>query len=561
MTSSPTWSRASPLLGPDPAAHAAAASRDDKGVGTARLLKVAAAPLALTVALALAVSACKTPDLEGPVVSRPALATPTPTVEAEVPDTPRPTVEPEAPGISDEVIKIGVIADASAGNAVTGGSEAAWLAMRAWAQAVNSTGGLGGRDVEIVLFDSNVFDHRAAIQEACESDVFALVGSYALFDGDGVDLLNDESCRLPDFPAAALSPGRRESPVTFVSNPTSNDLWQAGSARFLSERYPQSSALLGTVILDLPVAFYRAQRDIEAATAEGFGFTFQATADVVGEDYDALAFALLESGARGILWSADSQRLLELLKAWESLMEQVPVILFGGPEDESAGETEGEGEAAAAPEEESTPEPEPEVDAGSGELPIEAGDGETVVEDEPTGREFFVLCSTDCYSQSWAEQAGELGSNIWVSIGMLPFEEPGDNVELVRYVLFLREEVDEEAELELIGLSSWASALLFEEAVNRAMFTSGGGLTRELVIEAAGTITEWDGRGLHGPTNPAEGIPSPCFMLVSPTPSGWIRRHPTTQGTLDCDPDNLVELVDSASLGISPSLPDPASSS
>ena len=519
-------------------------------MGLARFLKFALAPLALTVALSLAVAACKTPDLEGPVVSRPSLATPTPTVEAEAPEAPGPTAEPEAPGLSNEVIKIGVIADASEGNAVTGSSESAWLAMRAWAQAVNSTGGLGGRDVEIVLIDSNVFDHRAAIREACESDIFALVGSYALFDGDGVDLLNHESCRLPDFPAAALSPARRDSPVTFVSNPTSNVLWPAGPARFLSERYPQSSAALGTVIVDLPVAFYRAQRDIEAATAAGFGFTFQATADVVGENYDALASALLEAGARGIFWSADGQRLLELLKAWESLLDQLPTFSFGAPVEESAGVPEGE--ATGSAEEEPTPAPEEGPGPDTEEAPAQPGEDDPVIEEEPTGGEFFVLCSHDCYSQSWAEQAGELESNIWVSIGMLPFEEPGDNVELVRYVLFLREEVDEEAELELIGLSSWASALLFEEAVNRAMFASGGGLTRELVIEAAGTITEWDGRGLHGPTNPAEGIPSPCFMLISPTPSGWIRRHPTTQGTLDCDPDNLVELVESATLGIDP---------
>ena len=523
-------------------------------MGLARLRKYAFAPLALTVALSLAVAACKTPDLDGPVVSRPSLATPTPTVEAETPETPGPTAEPEAPGISDEAIKIGVIADAGTGNAVTGSSESAWLAMRAWAQAVNSTGGLGGRDVEIVLLDSNVFDHRAAIREACDSEIFALVGSYALFDGDGVDLLNDESCRLPDFPAAALSPDRRESPVTFVSNPTSNVLWPAGPARFLSERYPQSAAALGTVILDLPVAFYRAQRDIEAATAAGFDFAFQTTADEVGENYDALASALLEAGARGIFWSADGQRLLELLKAWESLMGQLPIFPSGAPAEELAGIPEGE--TAEVPVEEPTSIPEEGTDPETEEDPAQPGEDDTVIEEEPTGGEFFVLCSTDCYSQSWAEQAGELESNIWVSIGMLPFEEPGDNVELVRYVLFLREEVDEEAEVDLIGLSSWASALLFEEAVNRAMFTSGGGLTRELVIEAARTITEWDGRGLHGPTNPAEGIPSPCFLLMSPTPSGWIRRHPATQGTMDCDPDNLVELVESATLGVSPSRPD-----
>ena len=513
----------------------------------ARFFTFAIAPLALTVALALAVAGCKTPDLRGPEVSTPALATPTPTPPALDTAVPGPTAEPVRTGVSDEVIRIGVIADSSTDNAVTGGSEAAWLAMRAWAQAVNSTGGLGGRDVEVVLFDTNVFDHRAAVQEACESDIFALVGSYALFDGDGVDILNDESCLLPDFPAAALSPARRASPVTFVSNPTSNTVGQAGPARYLRERFPDAAAAVGTVVLDLPVAFYRAQRDIEAATEAGFDFAFQATADVIDEDYDALALAMLEAGVLGITWSADRGRLMELLEAREKLFGQISALDFGGQEDDSAA-APGDGPAEAN-------EDEPAADA-QGEPPDEEASAEAPA-DGPT----FVLCSADCYSQSWAAEVADMGSDLWVSIGMLPFEEPGDNVELVRYVLFLREEVDEDAEVDLIGLSSWASALLFEEAVNRAMFTSGGGLSRDLVIESARAITEWDGQGLHGTTNPAEGIPSPCFILMSPTPSGWIRRHPAVQGTMDCDPDNLVELVESAALGISPNRPDSAASS
>lgn len=505
-------------------------------------------------ALALAVAACKSPDLRGPVVSSPALATPTPTPVALDTAVPGPTAEPVRTGVSDEVIRIGVIADGSTGNPVTGGSEAAWLAMRAWAQAVNSTGGLGGRDVEVVLFDANVFDHRAAIQEACESDIFALVGSYAVFDGDGVDLLNDDSCRLPDFPAAALSPARRASPVTFVSNPTSNSVWQAGPAQFLSERFPEAAGAVGTVVLDLPVAFYRAQRDIEAATAGGFDFVFEATADVIDEDYDAFASAMLEANVLGITWSADRNRLMELLKARAYLFEQLPSFEFPEPEEEPTTLPEedpvdiSEVGSDQAGEGESTPNPE-----------AEPQEGEAV--EEPADGPTFVLCSADCYSQSWAAEVAELGSDLWVSIGMLPIWERGDNLEFSRYEFFLKQEVDEEAKADLIGLSSWASALLFEEAVNRALHTSGGGLTRELVIEAARTITEWDGRGLHGPTNPAEGIPSPCFMLMSPTPSGWIRRHPTTQGTMDCDPDNLVELVESATLGVDHSRTDPAASS
>ena len=512
----------------------------------ARFFKNACAPIALMAALALMVAACKTPNLQGPMVSSPDLATPTPTPPAVDTVVPGPPDETPHSGVGDGVIRIGVIADGSTNNALTGGSEAAWLAIRAWAQAVNSSGGLGGRDVEVVLFDTNVFDHRAAVQEACDSDIFALVGSYALFDGDGVDILNDESCRLPDFPAAALSPARRESSVTFVSNPTSNMLWQAGPAQHLSEHFPTAAASVGTAVLDLPVAFYRTQRDIEAATAAGFNFVFQATADVVDEDYGALASAMLEAGVLGISWSADSSRLIQLLEAREAIFAQLPAFDFGRPEDDTGAVSEGgpvEADGADDPEasEEDAAE---QVDA---ERPDDAA-SEDELSDGPT----FVLCSADCYSQSLSAEFAELGSDLWVSIGMLPFEEPGDNVELVRYVLFLREEVDAEAEVDLIGLSSWASALLFEEAVTKAMFTSGGGLTRELVIDAAGSITEWDGRGLHGVTNPAEGIPSPCFILVSPTPGGWVRRHPATQGTMDCDPDNLVELVESASLGVNP---------
>ena len=391
----------------------------------ARFLKNASAPLALTVALALAVAACKTPDLQGPVVSSPELATATPTPEAV------PTVEAgpreDAPisGVSDESIRIGVIADGSSGNAVTGGSEAAWLAMRAWAQAVNSSGGLGGRDVEVVLIDTNVFDHRAAIREACESDIFALVGSYALFDGDGVDLLNDESCRLPDFPAAALSPARRESPVTFVSNPTSNVLWQAGPAQYLSERFPAAAASVGTVVLDLPVAFYRAQRDIEAATAGGFDFAFQSTAEVVGEDYDALVSAMLEAGVLGISWSADSSRLMQLLEARARLYEQLPTFDFPAPEEEPAATLEEDPAEANEVDSAEASKGEPAAEA-EGEPLGEEGeplDGEVVEEESPDGPT-FVLCSADCYSQSWAAEVADLGSDLWVSIGMLPLRSP-----------------------------------------------------------------------------------------------------------------------------------------
>jgi len=500
--------------------------------------------LALFVALALLAVACDKPNLEGPVVSAPAVPTPTPLSADGVNGLGGGSLEPTTPGLSDELIRLGVVADIAGlneDNAVTSGSEAAWLAMKAWEVSVNERGGLAGRNVEVVLFDANVFDHRGAVREACASDIFALVGSYALGDGNGVDLLNAPSCRLPDFPAAALSPDRRESEVTFVSNPTSNLIWNAGPAQYLQQRFGQATNAVATVILDLPVAFYQAQREIEAATSAGYVYVHQATADVVDQDYDDLALELQSSGAQAVSWTADGQRMLQLLDAWVRLDNVVDSVLNNGVAVDAGSVDAGS------------------VDAGSSSAGA-AGDatgdstgdatGDDDRQNEPGNSGVLFQCGADCYSQDWAEPAGQLSEDVWVSINMLPFEEAGHNVELVRYVLSLRELANPDAELNLVGLSSWASALLFEEAVNRARFLSGGGLTRELVIEAANTITEWDGQGLHGLTNPAEGLPSSCFMLVTPTTSGWIRRHPATAGTMDCESDNLVELTESATLGL-----------
>ena len=239
------------------------------------------------------------------------------------------------------------------------------------------------------------------------------MGSYALFDGDGVDLLNDGSCLLPDFPAAALSPARRDSPVTFVSNPTSNTVWQAGPAQFLSERFPDAAGAVGTVVLDMPVAFYRAQRDIEAATSGGFNFAFQATAEVIDEDYDALAAAMLEANILGISWSADRNRLMELLLARAHLFEQLPTFDLPATEEDPTSQPEEEpvdtSEAGTDEAGEGEPTADPEVEPQEGEAVEEPADGPT-----------FVLCGADCYSQSWAAEVAELGSDLWVNIGCSP---------------------------------------------------------------------------------------------------------------------------------------------
>ena len=129
----------------------------------------------------------------------------------------------------------------------------------------------------------------------------------------------------------------------------------------------------------------------------------------------------------------------------------------------------------------------------------------------------------------------------------LPIEEAELNDELLRYLFFMNATHGTEAQPTAAGISAWSSALLFEEAVSRAVGADSAvyrpeTLTRESVIEAAKGITFWDAKGLHGISNPAGGIPSPCFVIMTLTDGLWQRSFPQRPGELSCEDDNLVVL-------------------
>ncbi|MCB0994471.1 MAG: ABC transporter substrate-binding protein, partial [Acidimicrobiales bacterium] len=447
--------------------------------------------------LSLLVAACAEPvipEVQAPPTAVEEPATPTPTTgpgPTSTPDT-GPTPTPPAvaePGLTADVIRVAVIADVGTGGLADDLSVSAWQAVQAWAAAVNAEGGLAGRRVEVVTIDTGLFDHAAAVNEACTGDVFALVGSAALFDADGLDQLLDPACSLPDFPAAASTPERQRSPLTFVSNPVEGPIWNAGSARHHAAQAPDAAGTVAAVLLDLPVSVVAGERMIEATTAQGFTYVFD---PVVGIDADPAVTAadLTASGANAISWSSDGGRLIRLLA----------------------------------------------------ELP---GAGADLA---------FVDCGTACYSPRWVDAAAAAGVGEGVSVATMsiPFEEADLSPELSRYLFWLGQ-VDPAATPSAVGAASWASARLFQEAVERAVGTGKfsfdpSRLTREGVVAAANGITDWDAHGLHGVANPAARVPSACVAVLTLRQGLWERVAPAERGTLDCDPANLVTLVDTAEL-------------
>ncbi len=132
-----------------------------------------------------------------------------------------------------------------------------------------------------------------------------------------------------------------------------------------------------------------------------------------------------------------------------------------------------------------------------------------------------VQLEANFYNKSYPEQGGAAADGTLVRMALWPFEEADQNEAVQQYLEALEAAVPD-AEPELLGMQAWSAGLLFATAVDRL----GDDVTREGLAAEMAKITEWDGGGMHGVTNPAENIPSTCFVVMRVADGGFVREYP-----------------------------------
>ncbi len=445
--------------------------------------------LAIALAIVTMITACSDPVI--PLVAPPPEPTPIQTLStAPEPILGEEASEPQERGTTETTIRIAVIADGPNESFNDGESISVWQSVEAWAESLNRSTKLAGREIIVERVNSAIFRHVEAIDFVCEGDFFAIVGSFAINDADGLERLLSQDCSLPDFPANVFSLKRLYSGVTFQSNPIGAITTNAGWATYFVETAQTSSQKAATLLPELTSTVLGGERLIESATAKGFKFIHSPIYEIES-DFSKETEDLIESNSQSLVWGNSGSQLTRFLN--------------------------------------------------------------TVIEYDPEFSFEFISCGQPCYNPDWVQEAGPLGQGISIWLPHLPIEEAELNDELLRYLFFMNLTHGTDAKPTAAGIAAWSSALLFEEAVSRAVGTGSAAyrpesLTRQSVIEAANSITFWDAAGLHGISNPAEGIPSPCFVIMTLNDGLWERTSPQRPGELNCEDENLAVLEATADL-------------
>lgn len=397
-------------------------------------------------------------------------------------------------GITDTQIRIAVVADVDT-PVQPGLFQSAVDSMNAWARDVNQHGGIAGRKVVIDFIDSHLSpnDTRNAIIKACSQD-FAMVGTEALFMNNVDDMVACKDAQgnptgLPDLSGIAIDTHERCSPVTFLVN---------GDSSFCStlEQHPQTyTAQQGDCLYYLSTnkdlhGIYILPGDLQEATNSQL-VPFQACVNL-GIKKDATGFYQVSA-------MAPQSALTPFVAAVKS---NNSTFVYQG--DAFPVMVELRREAIAQ---------------GVNSVKVWA-------------------CNQGCYDSQFLVQGGTAVEGTSTILTTLPFySEYNSNASLKTLVKQLGG-VDK---LNGNGVEAWLAALLFQDATQRAL-ANGGTLSRASLLAALKMEHNFTAQGILGPTDVGNHQGPRCIVIAQVKNGKWVRKFPSSVGTFDCNPKNLVQL-------------------
>jgi hypothetical protein len=160
--------------------------------------------------------------------------------------------------------------------------------------------------------------------------------------------------------------------------------------------------------------------------------------------------------------------------------------------------------------------------------------------DQAGYRPQFMLQNANFYDRTFAENAGAFAENVHIRLQFTPLELADENPATADY-LELMERYNPSGKIALLGMQATSAFLLFAQSA----VACGDDLSRECLLEQAGSVGEWTAGGLHAPQQPGGDSPSPCFVMLDVTEDGFAINEELTRptdGIFNCEEDNVVDV-------------------
>jgi hypothetical protein len=402
---------------------------------------------------------------------------PSPCGEGEPGALPTGGDEGDTQGITDDSIVVGTIADPGFAGA-PGLNQEIFDAGEAFATWCNEQGGINGRQLDLTQYDAAITEYQPQVEAACRQD-FAIVGDGAVQDNFWGPI--GAACGLVDIAGFAVTPEKAGASGPGVTEETR----VVQPVPNPSDRYPTGAI--------------RLLNEEHPGAIEHVGILFGdlATTEI---QKDRVVEALEGEGG--------------------TVVYEAPTNILG----------EANWSPFAAAIEDAGVEWLIVIGAAEGTALLQSALGEIGYHPEVT------LLETNFYDPAYIDATGPEANGTYIRMVFTPFEEADTNPATAKYIELV-EAVD--GKVALLGAQSMSAWLLFATAANEC--DDAGNLSRSCLLETAGSVTEWDGGGLHAAGDPSTNGPPPCVMLVE-VQDGEFVRHAPDEGFV-CDDDAIATLT------------------
>lgn len=322
------------------------------------------------------------------------------------------------------------------------------VGTEAYADYVNSTGGINGR--RIIVDSSDDGYSGAPNRQETQQDIgrdFAMVGSFSLFDSFGGAVLAANP-QVPNV-TVTLDPATAAYPNSFSPAPTPNG-WILGPLVYFKKNFPKDVDDTGALVADEPSAADKWIAEKAAMEHLGYRVVYDPSFDISTTNFNQYVVQMKNAGVKILFLEQMPENYAASVVQALNQQNFHPVLVLGGS-------------------------------TYSEKLVPDAG-GPAAIDG------------------AYMEQ------NAALYLG-----EDSSGIPAVGTFLHWVQQASPGFHADLYTLYGWLSAELFAQALKAA----GPDPTRGSVLQALRHITSFSGGYLTGPANPADKIPTNCYIIAT----------------------------------------------